>query len=148
MSPIALQLEYSVDLALSPEFAWNFRTDVATWNDPPAQFTLEGPFQAGARGTTQLPGQDPIHWRITAVDPGKSFVLEMPLDRAVLAFEWSFDPLPEDKTKMTQRIILSGDNAQAYAQQVEAGFRRNLADGMERVSRDMEAAAKKPQHVE
>src|SRR5678816_3532727 len=103
MSPIALELEYSIDLAVSPQFAWNYRTDVATWNDPPAQFTLEGPFQAGARGTTELPGQDPIRWRITALDPGKSFVLEMPLDCATLAFEWSFDPLPEHGTKMTQR---------------------------------------------
>jgi len=51
-----MQLEYSVEADVSPEFAWKFRTDVATWNDPPATFALEGPFETGARGTTILPG--------------------------------------------------------------------------------------------
>ena len=48
MSEIALQLEYSVEADVSPDFAWQFRTDVADWNDPPASFVLEGPFEAGS----------------------------------------------------------------------------------------------------
>jgi aminoglycoside-2''-adenylyltransferase len=48
---IVLQLEHSVDTAVSLEFAWNYRTDIANWNDPPAEFVLDGPFIAGTRGT-------------------------------------------------------------------------------------------------
>lgn len=48
MSEVALQLEHSVEADVSPAFAWSFRTDVANWNDPLAEFTLEGPFAAGS----------------------------------------------------------------------------------------------------
>jgi hypothetical protein len=142
MSEIALQLEYSVEADVSPDFAWQFRTDVANWNDPPASFVLDGPFEAGSCGTTLLPGQEPLHWRIREVLPAKSFVLELQLDRAMLTFEWSFDDLPGRRTKLTQHIVLSGENAGAYAEQVEAGFGTNLPDGMRRVAAEMAAAEK------
>jgi Polyketide cyclase / dehydrase and lipid transport len=143
MSGIALQLEHSIDAEVSPEFAWKYRTDIANWNDPPARFTLDGPFIAGSRGTTLLPGQQPLHWSIREVRPVRSFVLEMRLDRAMLTFEWCFDALSERKTRVTQRIVLSGDNAAAYAEQVEAGFRPGLADGMKRIATAMAAAERR-----
>ena len=140
MSEIALQLEHSVEADVSPSFAWSFRTDVANWIDPPAIFALDGPFAAGSRGTTLLPDQAPLHWYIRDVQPGKSFIVEMQLDRATLSFEWRFDALSEHRTRLTQRIVLSGDNAAAYAVQVEAGFGSNLPDGMKRIAVEMAAA--------
>jgi len=137
-----MQLEYSVEADVSPEFAWKFRTDVATWNDPPATFALEGPFETGARGTTILPGQPPIYWRIADISPGKSFTLEMPLDGAILTFEWSFEALSGRRTRLTQRIVLSGASEQAYAAQVEAGFGPTLTDGMKRVAAEMTSAGR------
>jgi hypothetical protein len=95
MSEIALQLKDSVEADVTPAFAWRFRTDVANWNDPPARFALDGPFEAGSCGTTLLPGQAPLHWRITEVRLGKSFVVAIQLDQAMLAFEWRFDELPD-----------------------------------------------------
>ena len=106
MCEIALQLEYSIEADVSPGFAWRFRTDVANWNDPPARFALDGPFEVGSCGTTLLPGQEPLHWRIREVVPGKSFALELKLDQAVLTFDWSFDDLPRGRTKLTQYIVL------------------------------------------
>lgn len=143
MSDISWQLEYSVEVAVSPAFAWQYRTDVANWNDPPAQFALDGPFQAGSQGTTQLPGMDTLHWHIREVRHGESFVTEMNLDRATLTFEWYFDRVSDDRTRLTQRIILSGENAAAYREQVKAGFEPNLADGMNRIAVDMTAAEKR-----
>src|SRR6185369_13562562 len=104
MSGIALQLEYSVNADVSLEFAWKYRTDIATWNDPPARFVLDGPFIAGARATTLLPGQPPLHWNIGEVRPLEMFVIEMPLEGALLTFEWRFDALSDRRTKMTQKI--------------------------------------------
>ena len=135
-----MHLEYSVEADVSPAFAWRFRTDIANWNDPPAEFAIDGPFEEGSCGTTRLPGQEPLHWRVAKVQPGESFVLVMQLDRATLAFEWRFDVLAERRTKLTQHIVLSGDNAKAYAAQVEAGFGPNLADGMRRIAAEMAAA--------
>src|SRR5438132_11414255 len=140
MSGIAFQLEHSVEAAASLEFAWKYRTNIANWNDPPARFVLDGPFIAGSRGTTVLPGQEPLHWSIREVRPFTTFVLEMQLDKALLTFEWRFDALSEQRTRMTQKIVLSGDNAAAYVEQVEAGFRPSLAGGMRRIATEMAAA--------
>jgi hypothetical protein len=150
MSDIALRLKCSVEADVTPAFAWRFRTDVANWNDPPARFVLDGPFETGQCGTTLLPGQAPLHWRITDVKPGKSFVVVMQLDQAMLAFEWRFDELPGCRTTLTQEIVLSGDNAPAYAAQVEAGFGSNLSAGMKRIAAEMAAAESesKPDRVD
>ena len=147
MSEIPLQLEYAVEAEVTPVFAWQFRTNVSNWNDPPAQFAFDGPFEAGARGTTLLPGQETLHWQIREVRHGESFVIEMPLDRATLTFEWRFDRISEVRTRLTQRIVLSGDNAGAYAEQVDAGLGRNLPDGMRRIAAEMAAAEKRSNSV-
>lgn len=141
MNEIALHLTHSIEANVSLAFAWQFRTDVANWNDPPAQFVLDGPFEVDARGTTLIPGQEPLHWRISEVRPGESFLIETQLDRATLAFRWCFDSVSEHWTKLTQHILLSGDNAAAYAPQVEAGFGPNLAAGMKKLAGEMAAAA-------
>jgi uncharacterized protein YbjT (DUF2867 family) len=134
MTNIACQLEHSVEAEVTPSFAWNWRTDIKNWDDPPAQFQLDGPFAKGSWGTTRLPGQEPMRWQIRDVRPGTSFTIEMSLDRAVLRFEWVFDALSNRRTRITQRIVLSGDNAAAYADQVRAGFGSTLPDGMKRTA--------------
>jgi hypothetical protein len=134
MTNIACQLEHSVDAEVSLAFAWKWRTNIENWDDPPAQFQLGGPFAKGSWGTTRFPGQEPIHWQIRDVRPGASFIIEMLLDRAVLSFEWLFDAVSPHRTRITQRIVLSGDNAAGYADQVRVGFGSTLSDGMERIA--------------
>jgi hypothetical protein len=136
-----MELSYSVEVDVSRAFAWRYRTDVTTWSDPPASFSLEGPFQTGANGMTLLPRQASLRWRIGDVKPGESFVLEMPLDRATLSFEWKFEELPGSRTRLTQHIVLTGENAEAYVGQVEAGFGPNLEAGMKKLAAEMAAAA-------
>ena len=140
MTDHELILEHSVEADVSAAFAWNYRTDVATWSDPPATFLLNGPFVEGAEGTTLTPGQDPLTWWIRDVHTGSSFAIEMPLDRATLRFEWHVVPISEQRTKLRQRIILSGSNAKAYREQVQRGFGPTLAAGMARMSADITAA--------
>src|SRR4051794_27028818 len=100
MDEIALQLEQSIEADVSRSFAWRFRTDITTWIDPPATFALDGPFVDGARGTTLMPEQGPLHWYVREVRPDQSFVIEMPLDRATLRILWRFDALPERRTNV------------------------------------------------
>jgi hypothetical protein len=63
----------------------------------------------------------------------------MQLGQALLSFEWRFDELPGHRTKLTQEIVLSGDNAPTYAAQIEAGFGSNLPAGMKRIAMEMAA---------
>jgi len=67
MNDIVYQVEYSVEARVSPAFAWDWRTDVKNWDDPPAQFQLDGPFAVGSWGTTRLPGQEPLRWHIRVI---------------------------------------------------------------------------------
>ena len=140
MKNIACQLEHSVEAEVSPSFAWNWRTDIKNWDDPPAQFQLDGPFASGSWGTTLLPGQVPLRWQIRDVRPGTAFTMEMPLDGAVIAFDWLFDAVSNHRTRITQRIVLSGDNARVYVNQFQAGFGSNLSDGMKRIADTMARA--------
>ena len=134
------QLEHAIEIDVSCTFAWQWRTDIRNWDDPPAQFRLEGPFAEGTWGTTLLPGQEPLRWQVREVRPEQSFILAMPLDGAALSFEWRFDVVSDRRTRITQRIVLTGDNSAAYAVQVQGGFESTLASGMERIATAMEAA--------
>ncbi|HEV3216398.1 MAG TPA: hypothetical protein VGZ27_11785 [Vicinamibacterales bacterium] len=140
MNDIACQLEHSVEADVSAAFAWQWRTDVKNWDDPPARFRLDGPFASGSSGTTVLPGQEPLRWHIREVRPGRSFIIEMLLEGAVLSFEWRFAAISGRRTRITQRIVLLGDNATAYAAQVSSQFGLTLADGMKRIADAMTSA--------
>ena len=140
MKNIACTLEYSVEAEVRPSFAWSWRTDIKNWDDPPAQFQLDGPFSSGSWGTTLLPGQEPVQWHIREVRPGTAFIIDIPLDRAVLSLEWLFDAVAHRRTRITQRIVLSGDNATAYADHVQASFGPTLSGGMKRIADAMARA--------
>jgi hypothetical protein len=139
MAAEPLVLEHSIDADVSLAFAWKFRTDVANWSDPLATFALDGAFTDGSQGITTRPGQPPMVWWIRDVLAERSFAIEIPLDRATLRFEWSFEAVTAG-TKLTQRILISGANAMAYRQQVETAFGATLVDGMRRIAADMVAA--------
>jgi len=118
---------------------------VRNWNDPPAEFTLDGPFAAGSQGRTVIPGQEPVRWRISEVRPEQSYTLETTLEGATLSFKWCFDALADRRTRLTQRIELTGNNGAAYAQQVEASFGANLQSGMERIAATIATAVRATQ---
>jgi len=135
-------LEHTVEADVSAAFAWGFWTNVKNWDDPPAQFALEGPFAEGARGTTALPGQPLLTWHVRDVRPPRSAAIEMAFDGATLRFEWRFDPVAGDRSRMTQRVVLSGENAAAYADHVRSSFEPNMPAGMTRLAAMMERASR------
>jgi len=140
MREIVWQVEHTIDAEVSSRFAWNFWTDVSNWDDPPAEFVLDGPFAAGSIGTTRIPGQAPIRWRIRDVLVGKCATIEIELDRATVSFTWRFDPVSDLRTTLIQRITLEGENAAAYVQQIEAAF-GSLPEGMNRLAAAMAKSA-------
>jgi hypothetical protein len=140
VNEVAWEIAHSVDANASPTFAWAYMTNVANWDDPPAKFELDGPFTAGSRGTTRIPGQEPRHWRLREVNPMKSYTLEMAMDGAVMSFEWRFEGRADGGTRLTQHIVLQGESAAAYVAQVQSAFTSNLAPGMNRIATAVERA--------
>jgi hypothetical protein len=141
---VVWEIEESVEAEVSPSFACSWRTDVRNWDDPPARFQLDGPFASGSWGTTLMPGQDPLRWQVRDVRPGAAFTIDMPLDRAVLSFEWLFAAVSDRRTRLTQRIVLRWENAAACASQVRASFGSTLRDGMKRIAGAMATAERTP----
>ena len=77
--------------------------------------------------------QEPRHWRVREVIPMTSYTLEFALDGAAMSFEWRFDGLAGGGTRLTQHIVLKGENAAAYVAQVQPAF-TSLASGMNRIA--------------
>jgi hypothetical protein len=145
MATVPWEITHSVETNASPEFAWHYWTNIANWNDPPAEFALDGPFAIGSRGATRLPGQEPLYWFIREVAPPNAAMIEMSLDGAGLSFEWRFVGLADGSTRLTQRIELKGEKADMYLLQVKAAFTANIADGMNRLATAMANADPKSQ---
>jgi Polyketide cyclase / dehydrase and lipid transport len=143
MSPEPVWIcQHSVDVDVSVSFAWQYMTDVANWSDPPAEFTLEGPFAAGTRGTTRMPGQPDRHWTIQDVTPGRAYAIHGSLaEDAFVLFHWQFDALSEHRTRLTQRLELCGEHAAAYINDIQSAFEPHLEAGMHRIAELMIARA-------
>lgn len=131
-------LEHSTDAHVPLAFAWQQRTDVRTWHDPPAQFRLPMPFADGAVGKTVVPGEQPVTWTIRNVREQQAFTVEIALEDAVVAFEWRFEELGPSATRLTQRVWLSGPSAEAYEDGIRAAFGPTLETGMARIARGLE----------
>jgi hypothetical protein len=130
--------ERSVDADVPASFAWAFMTDVRNWSDPPAEFTLEGPFAAGTRGTTRMPEQPTRSWMIQDVTAGRAYAIHGSLaEDAFVLFRWQFDALSEHRTRLTQRLELCGENAAAYVNDIQSAFEPNLEAGMRRIAEMM-----------
>jgi polyketide cyclase/dehydrase/lipid transport protein len=129
----------SVDVDVPVLFAWRFMTDVGNWSDPPAEFTIDGPFAPGTHGTTKMPGQPAGNWTIRDVDPERAYTIETDsfFENASLIVHWRFETLASDRTRLTQRLELGGVNAARYVDNVRTAFEPNLEPGMQRIARVM-----------
>ena len=112
----AWRFRHSVDCNAPRQFAWDYWTNIANWNDPPANFHLDGPFDVGSQLTTSLPGQT-LHAVIRDVIADREAIIELQLPDAILSFHWKFENLPERRTRITQRLVLSGPKANSFAAQ-------------------------------
>jgi hypothetical protein len=121
MSDIAWATEHSVETTATPAFTWTYMTAVKNWDDPPAEFRLNGSFTSGSLGTTKIPGQAPRQWR-REVKPHDSYTIEIALEGAVILCMWVFKEIPNNQTRLTQHITLEGENASSYKGDVQRTF--------------------------
>jgi hypothetical protein len=140
MSTVMWEKVHAEETNVRLDFAWGYWTDVANWDDPPAQFELHGPFAAGSRGLTRIPGQGSIHWIIRELTPGQAATIQIPLEGATLTLEWKFTALAEGRTRLTQRVVLRGQKADTYLEQAKM-YAANLPGGMKKIAAAMASAA-------
>jgi len=132
------EFEHSVVCHAPREFCWNYWTDIANWDDPPARFSMERPFADGSQIMTELPGQTLVSV-IRDVEEGRAATIELGLPNAVFCFYWRFDDLDRERTRISQRLELSGEDAGLFVEQAKV-MRETAPDGVKKLVRLMERA--------
>jgi hypothetical protein len=132
------ELKHSVIAAANRQTVWEFVSDIDNLarieGDAVESMTLDGPYQAGSKGTTKMRGQEPIHWRLAEVEPPGRTVTEIELTEAVVRFIWTYEELPDGRTHLSQHIVLEGPGAEAYVPFMEEHIAGNVSKGMERLA--------------
>jgi uncharacterized protein YndB with AHSA1/START domain len=135
------ELKHSVIANACRQTVWEFVSNIDNLalveGDAVESMTLDGPFKAGARGMTKMRGQEPTHWRLAEVEPPERAVYEMELPGAVVHFTWTYEELTDDRTSLSQRIVLGGPGAEAYVSVMEEHFAPNVGKGMERIAEEI-----------
>lgn len=135
------ELKHSVIANANRQAVWAWHSNVDNWarfeGDAVESITLDGPFQAGTRITTKMPGQEPRYSTLTEVEPPDHSVIQMELPDAVLRFAWTFEKLSDRQTRLTQHITLEGRSAEAYVPMMEEFFAPNIEKGMERIAEEI-----------
>jgi hypothetical protein len=139
------ELKHSVIADADRQTVWAFVSDIENLarieGDAVESMTMDGPFQAGTKGTTKMRGQEPTHWRLAEVEPPERATYEMELSGAVVRFAWKYDELSDSRTRLSQRIVLEGPGAEAYVPMMEAAFAPNVGKGMERLAEEIASYA-------
>jgi uncharacterized protein YndB with AHSA1/START domain len=139
------ELKHSVIANANRQTVWEFISNVENLarieGDAVESITLDGPFQTGTRGTTRMPGQEPTHWRLVEVEPPERTVTEIELNDAVVRITWTYEEVPDGRTRLSQHMVLEGPGAQAYVPVMEQHFAPNLGKGMERLAEEIARSA-------
>jgi hypothetical protein len=73
-----MPLQISVDVAAPAEIVWAVMTDVERWHEWTASVRSihlldKGPLHIGSRAIVRQPKFPPAMWKVTALEPGRSF---------------------------------------------------------------------------
>jgi uncharacterized protein YndB with AHSA1/START domain len=143
-------LKHSVIADANRQAVWEFVSDVDNLarfeGDAVDSITIDGPFQAGAKGTTKMRGREPTHWRLVEVKPPERSVTELELTDAVVRITWTYEELTDGRTRLSQHMELEGPGAEAYVPAMEENFTPNIGKGMERLAGEIarHAAGQQP----
>lgn len=135
------QHEETVEAKADPAF--HFWTSLQAAASDPGVETIEidGPFRVGAHGVTQVAGGERVSWLVSDVEACDRAAVDILLSGATVRCEWRFRARPGGGSLLTQRMSLFGPNAEAFREQVSAGFGPGMREGMLALSARIDAAA-------
>lgn len=127
------------EIAAPADIVWRLTEDVEGWPELTPTMTEvrrsdDGPLRAGSQALVRQPGLRPAQWRVTAVEPGRSFVWQSTTAGVTSIAEHVVEPT-DTGTRMTLRFALTGRLAwligalygrriRRYVATEAAGFRR------------------------
>src|SRR3954471_2182019 len=138
---MAWELKHSVIAQAPRQAVWDFVSQIDNLarveGDAVESMTIDGPFQAGARGTTKMRGQEPTRWRLVEVQALERAVTEVELTETVVRFAWTYEELTDGRTRMSQHIVLEGPGAEAYVPVMEQYLAPNVGKGAEKLAEEI-----------
>lgn len=75
--------------------------------------TRDGPLAPGTTGTMKFRDQQPLHYRLAKVIPGREFVDETPVGELVVRVSHRLDPLGPKHVRITYAAEIDGPEEQA-----------------------------------
>jgi uncharacterized protein YndB with AHSA1/START domain len=77
------QFSITFDVAAAPDRVWTVMSDTDRWPEWTPSVTKitkldDGPYVVGSRAIIRQPGFPPAFWRVTAIEPGRSFTWVSP----------------------------------------------------------------------
>lgn len=129
-----------------PQEVWRLWTTPATWGEWDLglrEAHLDGPFVVGAQGTVTDRGGRTSPFRVTALEPGRRCVYEVPLVGARLELERTVDTAESGSGTVRHDVAFVGPAAPVWALLLGRGFRRQLGptvdDVLARAARPFDA---------
>jgi Polyketide cyclase / dehydrase and lipid transport len=102
---------HTVEADVSAEAIWSLYEDVKTWPEWDAQaewVTRDRPFETGTTGAMKFAGQEPLHYRLAKVEPGREFVDETPVGDLVVRVSHLLEPLGSERVRITYAAEIDG----------------------------------------
>lgn len=136
-----MQVEHSVLVNAAPERLFCLYADVSNWNrwDPDTKASsLDGPFQAGTRGSLTPTKGNTVPMLLTSVVPDRSFTVEVKIPLFCMVFEHEL--LPEHgSTKVIHRVTFSGALAFLLGRVIGSQLNKGLPVTLARLKASAEA---------
>jgi hypothetical protein len=99
------------------------------WDAQAELVTRDGPLAAGSAGTMKFPGQDPLPYRLTRVEPLREFVDETPVGGIVVRVSHLLDPAGPGQLRVTYAAEIDGpaEQAEEIGPMITADFPATMA---------------------
>jgi hypothetical protein len=139
--------EYSHPTTAPPGTIWGLWSDVSNWSrwdTDLEEVTLEGAFEAGAKGSLRPAGMGGFPFTITRAEPGVGYSDDTPIGDAVLRFDHDVITA-EGQTQVRQRVTMDGPAAnelfQEFADKIIMDVPGSVTRFIELAEREAESGA-------
>jgi hypothetical protein len=136
---------HSIDIDASPERVWSVMTDIERWPDmtesvTKAELTPSGPLAMGSEARITQPRLGTRRWRVTALEPGKSFTWETRGAGVHMAANHTITPTEGGRSSVTLAIHSSGWAVRLFGWLLAGTGRRYMDMEAQGLKRRAEAA--------
>jgi hypothetical protein len=122
------------------EAAWSYWTNVEHWaiTETARVELIDLEFDVGSRGRVLVDGGHVVEWTVTEAAAPYRGAYRSANTPWPVTYTWCFDPVDEERTRITQRVLVDGEESTASA--IAQGIAHDLGTGMETLVNRMVAA--------